>query len=348
MTAETPSRSVLGTDLARIIRNWDARGRELRRQNRRHRGASPLELPDTNIILGSMWRAAVAYVQRKQLERCPAKGIFSRDSCWRILLHQARDIYHEALGSDKLASAHAEIAAREWIVFEEACGDLECGAPTEIAHFYRLYRRDLEALLFRAVVAQAKALRDRRDGGEWWFPEKVGGASGTEILLIVHDAHLCEGETDQATTLDALPVAPEKNPPLPPIGTPAVQGEPTAVAAEWVSPGETTTVENLAESPDVQVRKRRGRPRRKETEWSRLLATRLAELTAALSPEPAINADELVAVLRTSRRRLCDLDARCHDNGKRLKMEERLMDPNLVNSIRTYRHYHPKFPRKSS
>jgi hypothetical protein len=114
--------------------------------------------------------AAGAYARKRLRELCPPKVSLNREQCWPTLLRQAGAVYREALGLDLLAQAHAEIPERERIVLAEALGDLERADAAERCHLFRLDRQRLKISLFRALLAEAKHLRDRREDGEWWFP----------------------------------------------------------------------------------------------------------------------------------------------------------------------------------
>jgi hypothetical protein len=177
----SPSWLWLRRRLRQINRDWNASLKRLSEKN--SQSVLPLELPEASFekLLNHRRDAACVYVQRRQIEMCPAKGSLTRDQVWLVLLHQARDVYHEALGTEELAQAHTEIPVREYIVLGEARGDLERADVDRSgkAHCFRADHSYLKRLLFRAAIAQAKALRDRRDGGEWWFPAKLPDALTT-------------------------------------------------------------------------------------------------------------------------------------------------------------------------
>jgi hypothetical protein len=170
----SPSWLWLQRRLSAIDRDWNDSLERIKEKNRH--SSVLLEMPEAALEkLCTLRRdAACEYVQRRQIEVCPAKGTLTRDQTWLHLLRQAREIYYEALGTKELARTHTEIPVREAIVLGEACGDLERADVdrSETSHLFRADRPCLKVLLFRAVVTQAKCLRDRREDGEWWFPSE--------------------------------------------------------------------------------------------------------------------------------------------------------------------------------
>jgi hypothetical protein len=155
--------------------------------------------------------AACVYVQRRLVEACPARGSLTRDQAWLFLLHQARDIYHEAMGTAEFAEAHGEIPVREVIFLSEARGDLERADVDRSgnAHAFRADRRRLKKVLFRALIAQARAMRDRRDGDEWWFPSELPDAlakstAATGELPTAAIAELPEPQSTTGSAADPL------------------------------------------------------------------------------------------------------------------------------------------------
>ena len=174
MKSEPESFIELQTNLWQIYDNWKARVGKVHKRNRQ----SPdlLEPPEAEGLKERMRAVACHYVQRRQVELCPPKGALDRDAGKVRLLHQAGDVFHQALGTAKKEGAHAETDKRERIVLGEPCGDLERAAPPKFRHLFRC-DESLKAALFRAEIAQRRALLDRRDEGEWWFPDAVPSAS---------------------------------------------------------------------------------------------------------------------------------------------------------------------------
>jgi hypothetical protein len=164
--------------LARIAPDYHTRRKALQRDH----GARPdpltgaLVLPGVETtLLPWMRAAALDYVAALQSARCPPPGAYARHEACLPLLHQGREIYHQALGTEVYAQAHREAADdRERIRLAEPCGDLERAAAEAGLEpkLYQIGRPGLKRLLFRAVAANARALRNRRDAdGNWWFPQ---------------------------------------------------------------------------------------------------------------------------------------------------------------------------------
>jgi hypothetical protein len=173
MNSEPESFIEFQTNLWQIYRNWKTRVGRVHKRNRQ--SAVPLEPPAVERLIGQMRSAACHYVQRRQVEVCPTKGALDRDQGRLQLLHQARDVHHQALGTAKKQQAHVDPGKRERIVLGEACGDLERAAPPKLRHLFRC-DESLKAALFHAEMAQIDALLDRRDEDEWWFPDAVPSA----------------------------------------------------------------------------------------------------------------------------------------------------------------------------
>jgi hypothetical protein len=319
MTAESPSWLELQQNLGQILDNWEAARDRLRERNRH----SPqlLEVSDQAVqrLRHRMMDVRCHYVQRRLVELCPAKGTMTRRAAWIHLLHHARNVFHDALGTGMREQAHAErLSRREEIVLNEALGDLERAAPEQLRHLDRVpfeggdgfdgSNRRLKARLFRAAVAQIKALLDRRDGGQWWFPETLA------VSNIIPAALSAERSSDDGIESEA----------------PASPG--TLSIAVLRLPPDSPPVSSIGAARS----KKPGRPRKEESAWFRFLEDHRAALSAGLTP--AISQDELGRFLGISRRRLYDLD-RNDPGGDMRRIEMRLAQPitDLINKIKQLR-----------
>jgi DNA-binding XRE family transcriptional regulator len=93
------------------------------------------------------------------------------------LLHEAGDIYHDAIGADLIAHAHNEIPAREEIILEGPVGDLEAADSEDRCHLFRADRYRVKVGLFRSLLTQCRTLRDRCEAGEFFFSSKAPAIS---------------------------------------------------------------------------------------------------------------------------------------------------------------------------
>jgi hypothetical protein len=331
--------------LSAITPDWHDRVKDFQRKyhTRLDPATGAPQLPDTTSMQQAAWRAAERYVVERQKEQCPAKGSYSHDEVLLPLLRQGRDILHGALGIEAFVQAHREnIPRREKIVLEEPLGDLEEAAgEAGLDHrIFRVGRERCKAWLFRRVMpAQAKALRDRREGGEWWFPygtfvrvEGVAMQASLGASVVETGATVAVEGFDMRLSLEESTVEVTGSP---------IETLVTLVEAEQPSsPGEMPAAGN----PALTRRGRRSSKQKTESSksWSELLTGRITELTALLMPDPATNLDEAAFVLGTSRRRLSALGELDPDHEHRRKAERELMDPKLVAAIRAHRIHHPK------
>jgi hypothetical protein len=176
----------LQSRLEEIALDLDAEMERVRQENRY--STVTLELPYA--IYEKVWKRMVdvgrTYVQLRQNEVCPPKGTVTLDEAWpRVLLGQARNCWSQALGKDERIQAAAERSSRRRrIAWNQGLGDLVRAAPERLRDLYvvcpteggdglDVSNRRLKAALFRGAVDHAKALRDRCDGGEFWFPSQT-------------------------------------------------------------------------------------------------------------------------------------------------------------------------------
>jgi hypothetical protein len=220
-----------------------------------------------------MRAAALDYVAALQSARCPPPGAYARHEAWLPLLHQGREIYHQALGTEAYAQAHREAADRERIRLAEPSGDLERAAAEAGLEpkLYQIGRPDLKRLLFRAVVANARALGNRRDAdGNWWFPQgPIVRVPGVAIQAALGTVEVTTGATVEIPGL-AIQVA---------LGLPGVE----------------TATSPKAEVEEVRpsARARPSKPRRRST-GNADAASKARKLLAA----PNWTEDQLRAALR--------------------------------------------------
>jgi hypothetical protein len=291
--------------------------RKLRRQHAAAAKKAVKEMPPApqlpaNAVEGmyrKMRRAAVFYVPRRLIELCPLKGTLIRAQARGVLHQLCFRIRSDALGGALRDQAHA--AARdpgaERLMLSLADGDLERAARADLGHLYR-NDRWIGWWLLRELAAQKKALLDRVEGNQLWFPV-ILASPAVEPESIFADTIM-----DTATRSAPEPVAPVE---------PDVAGEPPV-------------------AEPFPARKKRGPPWKQETEWSESLAKRIADLSALLAPEKATSQEELGKILHINPRDLRGLDKLGSTNERRCRVEKELMSPDLVNEIRSYRAGLPK------
>jgi hypothetical protein len=197
---------------------------------------------------------------------------------------------------------------------EPDTGGLARAAPGDFRGMFHLDRRGLIWQLMHALAAQAKALLKRKDGGGGlWFPLTV--ATVPEKI-----------ESEMPAEAPAADLTPE----APPAENAVLEPEP-------IAPVEPEAASERLMTEPLPAKRKAGRPRKQETDWSRLLAKRIAELSTLLAPEKAVSQEELAILLHINPRELYDLDKLDPANERRCRVEKELMQSDLADKIRNYR-----------
>jgi hypothetical protein len=338
MAPQPPSFLQLQEDLHQIARNFDYQVEQFRERNRHGTGAKELPEDTAEVIWNRMACAALRFITRDMIEGCPAKGTMSQPQARLHLLAHAREIHRRALGTEEFALAHAEVGIRERIVLNEALGDLERAAPAHLRHFFRLNRSRLIIGLLQREMTLVNDFCNRRDNGEFWFPEKLpvaAGASEAEVKEKLAAAAVQSEILPQPTDGAEAAAAGESE-----IPSSAAGGTVDAAPQSEIAPAVPTG------PPPITSKKRPGRHPKLDTDWYRYLDERIEALKTALQGEPDVTREELASILAISRRRLYALDilpgerrARQKKEQQRRQVEEHLSRPieQLADEVRTLR-----------